>query len=83
MNVDLRQAFMMSPRLLNQHIDEVMKEVNARIMVRLEHSGHEWEMCGPLCGDDTELTADSTRVYEDWSVCLENSTPEGNISECM
>ena len=63
--VGLRQGCVMPPWLFNLYIDGVVREVNARVLVRgltlVDGNDSEWELNQLLFADDTVVVADSER----------------------
>ena len=63
--VGLRQGCVMSPWLFNLYTDGVVREVNARVLVRglklVDRNDSEWELNELLFVDDTVVVADSER----------------------
>ncbi len=64
--VRLRQRCVMSPWLFNLYMDDVVREVHARLLGRglslVNADGREWNLSQLLFADDTALVADSERM---------------------
>ena len=62
-NIGLKQGWVMSPWLFNVYMDGVVREVNARVLVKgleqLSANGGRFEINQLLFADDTALVADS------------------------